>query len=41
MLYLTNFMFPVTDLRLESSAVEELDKLLIHSLFEVGIYPAL
>ena len=34
-MYLTIFLFPVTDLRLESSAVEELDKLLIHSLFEV------
>ncbi|KAH1202099.1 putative AAA domain-containing protein C24B10.10c [Glycine max] len=29
------FFCNVTDLRLESSAVEELDKLLIHSLFEV------
>ena len=40
-LYLTIFLFPVTDLRLESSAVEELDKLLIHSLFEVAIYPTM
>ncbi|CAJ1943634.1 unnamed protein product [Sphenostylis stenocarpa] len=31
------FFCNVTDLRLESSAVEELDKLLIHSLFEVAI----
>jgi hypothetical protein len=32
------FLFSVTDLRLENSGIDELDKLLINTLFEVVFY---